>query len=91
MEVVEKCREKYNVEFREKDLCMFYTHVQALLSKNEPDKWNIRQLDQEKSNEEMAEYMADFLMASVRNMILSILTRFLGRSTPHCQSLMKLR
>ena len=46
-----------------KDSRMFYSYVQTLLGENEPTKWHVGMLDQEKTEEEMAEYMADFFNA----------------------------
>ena len=39
---------------------VFFSHVQALLGENEPEKWNVGMLNPQKSDLEMAESMADF-------------------------------
>ena len=50
-------REKF---LQAKDPRLFYAHVQALLSENEPESWNVRMLEPTKSDEEIAEQMAAF-------------------------------
>ena len=66
--IIEKYRETYNSEMREKFLSakdprVFYSYVQALLSENEPTKQNVGMLDPSKSKAEMAKHMANYFNA----------------------------
>lgn len=64
-EIVVASKTKYYGELKKNfsesgDPSKFYVYVQAFMNRNSVQRWDVRSLDSQKSNKELAEWLADY-------------------------------